>query len=499
MYLNMVSNRSFMDISQYPIFPWILKNYDKNLNYNNLTNELRDLNSPMGMLEITQKNEINFNRKNFYLENYNNTSEDYNNKLSTQHPYFYGSMYSNPIYISHYLIRIFPFTQIGMILQGKKFDNIDRMFTNLKTSFYNAVNNTGDLRELIPEFFYLPEIFLNLNNIQFENNKSNNDIMKNISKVELPEWSNNDPYIFITKHREFLESSEVSENLNNWMDLIFGYKQRGKPAIENKNLFFSNSYMKNIDVDHLKKEEKNLTLILLEFGLVPNQIFNKKIPNKYYSRNRKNSNLSVKNKKYPKFYKCPINFNFKNPSENPKLLKFKVIDDNNLLCVFNDNNVYHLKIKYIENKISCEKTKIIENYNYEDKIFSVSQKIRNFYNQNHSSKVIIISSNGKVKIIFVNLIFQFIAQGGYYDGGIRVIQIDGNYNNNLKIYKTRKFANVFLTTDKDEKYIFAGIIHILLYLFKSKNFKNKQNLIYLSNICNLIKFKNLMSEIKLFE
>lgn len=46
----------------------------------------------------------------------------------------------------------------------------------------------------------------------------------------LPPWANG-PKDFVTKMRQALESDYVSENLHKWIDLIFGYKQRGAEAI----------------------------------------------------------------------------------------------------------------------------------------------------------------------------------------------------------------------------------------------------------------------------
>jgi hypothetical protein len=55
-----------------------------------------------------------------------------------------------------------------------------------------------------------------------------------IKHVKLPPWAN-DAVDFLRKMREALESDYVSRNLHNWIDLIFGYKQRGQAAIDADN------------------------------------------------------------------------------------------------------------------------------------------------------------------------------------------------------------------------------------------------------------------------
>lgn len=53
-------------------------------------------------------------------------------------------------------------------------------------------------------------------------------ILFQVGDVGLPPWAKGSAREFIRKHREALESDYVSENLHHWIDLIFGYKQRGK-------------------------------------------------------------------------------------------------------------------------------------------------------------------------------------------------------------------------------------------------------------------------------
>jgi factor associated with neutral sphingomyelinase activation len=48
--LNLLANRSFMDLSQYPVFPWILTDYKSpTLDLNN-PSVFRDLSKPIGSL-----------------------------------------------------------------------------------------------------------------------------------------------------------------------------------------------------------------------------------------------------------------------------------------------------------------------------------------------------------------------------------------------------------------------------------------------------------------
>ncbi|XP_016120823.1 neurobeachin-like protein 1 [Sinocyclocheilus grahami] len=62
-----------------------------------------------------------------------------------------------------------------------------------------------------------------------------------VNDVILPKWAKS-PEDFIYKHRKALESEYVSAHLHEWVDLIFGYKQRGPAAVEALNVFYYCTY-----------------------------------------------------------------------------------------------------------------------------------------------------------------------------------------------------------------------------------------------------------------
>ena len=47
-----------------------------------------------------------------------------------------------------------------------------------------------------------------------------------INYVILPPWAENNAGIFVSKMRSFMENN--CENINKWIDLIFGFNQRGE-------------------------------------------------------------------------------------------------------------------------------------------------------------------------------------------------------------------------------------------------------------------------------
>nr|XP_037269371.1 WD repeat and FYVE domain-containing protein 3-like isoform X4 [Rhipicephalus microplus] len=265
MHLNTLAGRSYNDLMQYPVFPWVLADYDSEELDLNDSATFRDFSKPMGAQTSDR------------LEQFKKRYREWDDPHGETPPYHYGTFYSSAMIVASYLVRMEPFTQHFLRLQGGHFDLADRMFHSVKDAWLSASkHNMADVKELIPEFFYLPEFLLNSN--RFDLGCKQNGVQ--LDNIVLPPWAKGDPREFIRVHRMALESDFVSAHLHEWIDLIFGYKQQGQPAVEAVNVFHHLFYEGNVDIysidDPLKK---NATIgFINNFGQIPKQLFKKPHP-----------------------------------------------------------------------------------------------------------------------------------------------------------------------------------------------------------------------------
>ncbi|KAL0289478.1 UNVERIFIED_CONTAM: BEACH domain-containing protein B [Sesamum calycinum] len=262
MILNTLAGRSYNDLTQYPVFPWVLADYSSETLDLKKSSTFRDLSKPVGALDP----------KRFQV-----FEDRYHNFVDPDIPsFYYGSHYSSMGIVLFYLLRLEPFTALHRSLQGGKFDHADRLFQSIESTFKNCLSNTSDVKELIPEFFYMPEFLINSNSYHFGVKQDGEPI----ADVCLPPWAKGSPEEFISKNREALESEYVSSNLHHWIDLVFGYKQRGKPAVEAANIFYYLTYEGAVDLDNMEDDLQRSAIEdqIANFGQTPIQIFRKKHP-----------------------------------------------------------------------------------------------------------------------------------------------------------------------------------------------------------------------------
>ncbi|CAF3021227.1 unnamed protein product [Rotaria sp. Silwood2] len=146
MYLNTLAGRSYNDLMQYPA------DYDnKELNLTN-PSTFRDLSKPMGAQTIDR------------LLQFQKRFVEWDDPTGSTPAYHYGTCYSSAMIVASYLVRTEPFAQVFLRLQSGHFELADRMFHSIKYFWLSASkNNMADVKELITEFFYLPNLLLNTN------------------------------------------------------------------------------------------------------------------------------------------------------------------------------------------------------------------------------------------------------------------------------------------------------------------------------------------------
>ena len=469
MLLNTLSGRSLINLSQYFIFPLILKDFDHRiLNWLNKT-LYRDLSVPIFACYPALKKDLSsLDIKKFEL-----------NEIGSK--YHSGTFYSTHAFVSYYLVRQHPYTEIHLEIQGGEFDFADRLFIGTK-----ELSNLEDKhQELIPSIYTLPELYINTNKFNFgkiiNSNDKNEDGLENIvNDFILPKWAEEDPRKFTLVLRKILESKKVNQNLNYWIDLIFGYKMNGIEAIKSYNTFRKACYELNTDEIELLNNKGELLGTLFEkqeLGYMGRQLIKKQHKKKEVILNefKENENMFFDtNIKLRNIKLIEINKEIENTNEKIFKVNNIMIETNN---EFFNNSINNKNYYYHQGGISSLKTimnALINEYNMYSKNINLSKLINSFEKE---SKFIIL---GKKKIFLGDPLNNVVLQ---YNK--RIIKILYNKYNAYSYYYLNEIGNISIVISNlkgTKLYIGFDNGNILIYKIKycerDKYASNDPNYIY---------------------
>jgi len=539
LYINKFSSRSYNDINQYPIFPWIfLESSLGSYKYENNLPKFRELAFPLSIKKDEDKEEA----ESFFESNYNE---------NPKYPFHYRLHYSTSRYLLSYLFRVSPFTEENILFQNNKFE-LPIILLQSIDKILNILSSNNDNRELIPEYFTTPEFLLNSNYIDF-GYRLNDKIVINDVKCQNHFFNSVTQFIYYNRlilNRKF-NLKEVTANdfqeelkINSWIDLIFGYKQWDKnPKKDNLNLFGKYCYKQNINFDYIlgkykkkgfdekeiiRKIESKKTRII-NFGQCPEIIFHKKHEESILSIDQGNENDSydmeydilnihslTKKITIDKKYSI-LTFWL---SENENFIYFlgeQTKKENNSeviysILIYNDNNEDRIKYEY---KIDLKEINLFKvkqtcseiNYNtdnnssiefnksntvrFPEKIFELGfqenlniPKTKLSNKQKDNYHYLISPKYCLFDICLENKIYFFI--GRNLDNSIRIYEI--NEDINTREIKENKF---YIRTDsfvsclykKDKNIFFSGHKNGKLYEWKIiyNDDKNKKNYLSINN------------------
>ena len=333
---------------------------------------------------------------------------------------------------------------------------------------------------MIPEFFYLPEMFRNINKLnmgKLENGEQVGDVLTPCD---------DNPYDFIMTMRSCLENDKLSYKIQEWIDLIFGYKSRGKEAERVKNIYKEASYQETIDINKIENKESKLREV--EFGLVPNQLMIKEC-SKRDKREIIRKGKEITNAECDlKYYECKYN------NENEKFKGIEGLPVVKMSC-FNQDKIQILlggQI-YLERKIIYS----IFDKSYSDEpmnpfvINKFINRMSEFYNpKKPDSKVIQFCQKGKT-VIF----------GGFYDGKILIKSTSPEQKDNYKIDIPfiDKSPIVAIAVDQEDEFAFFGNEMGNIRIMKlNKDIKESKFDLTITDHLSTISYINCSSELNLW-
>lgn len=438
--LNCLSGRSYNDICQYPVFPWTLSNFTSQT-VPDLSDKAnyRDLSKPIGAL-----NELRLTELIDRFETFADPSIP---------PFMYGSHYSTSAgVVLHFLVRLHPFSTLHRHLQSGHFDVADRLFSSVQRTWEMCTGRSAaEVKELTPEFYCNPSFLRNINELKLGTMQEG----EVVGDVALPPWANGSPEKFVEVMRMALESDVVSESLGSWIDLIFGYKQQGKHAIEAHNVFFYLTYYGSVDVASIEDEGLRLATEcqIAHFGQCPMQLFyrphvKKRDRSNRYSRQTLSETLglydsSQSNKKFP-FMGSPMSYwvHLAAPPPGPHapLISIRLTLSDRCLAV-DSKGIYHFfrwawKPEFVDDEESEEgedKTseEITPYDSYKDKgCFVAQRELMSFRNipclphtpmSNEGARHVTVSMS---KTLFSNRTLLLVLSDGDGKGGLAMQLVD---------------------------------------------------------------------------
>ena len=465
--INKFSNRSYNFLSQYLVMPWLLTDFNDIYNVKNY----RNMSFPISAQ--TQQS----------LDNITTT---YNYQSDSEYRCYFPMLYSTSMHINNYLLRCYPYTNNQIKCQNGKFEEPARQIDNIQTQCTIFKQMYDATMELIPEFYFIPEIFLNMNFCCFGKSQRKNKSFL-INNIKLGEGFKSILEL-IVYHQNNLNSEYFSSQINKWIDNIFGenqitdkknvfnsfpqecyekyvreeinqklkelnlkkenlknlresnFKIKNEPI--NNNNIITNTDAKSISKTKIIGEIKNLLMKAYFYGQCPSQLFTKSHPcyckksdlKKYSLSNIDNLQLILKND-YIKI-------------DDSDFLYIKESYNGNYLYILTDNNLFvYNKLLKIQSNLSL--------YNI-DQIyppFSFS------YNTN-------IKNTLKTQYMYKYLIFEVFEckcffMAGFLDNSFRIYSKEKDKNIMYSIYTESKVtcikkitnSNSFFTGHKNGKII----------------------------------------------
>ncbi|GET88653.1 hypothetical protein, conserved [Leishmania tarentolae] len=263
--LNDAASRTTANLGQYPVMPWVLSRYTESTLDLGDASAYRDLSKPVGALNELKAKQLQARY-----------AEWITCDQAGDQPYHYGTHYSTAAIVLYYLIRLQPFTSRAIRFQGGRLDIADRLFHSVAEAWANGSGiSGGDVKELIPEFFRVSDFLENRNGVYLGTRSDG----VALGDVVLPPWCGGSAMRFVYMNALSLESEVVSQQLHQWIDLIFGYKQVGQGAVDAINVFSPLSYTEGVvrAINHAATEEERKAIVASadNFGQTPLQLFSR--------------------------------------------------------------------------------------------------------------------------------------------------------------------------------------------------------------------------------